>query len=491
MKKFLLVVALVLCISIPSALAQSFNVKISSMPASKSSTVLLSRGETVTFDRSDPVGNYTIVWMYDGSILSCNDMAVPTRPTPLFQCSAVRDGQTEVSVVFYDTVGNKFQSNIITILVGRPELKIFAVSPQAVNGDVTVDVGGELKFGAVYPLGVADYGWKWGSNLSCTSMPSTSTEDKLLCKALSPGVTEMTFNAVDTSGRNRYLSNVIRVFVRAPVAGSSSGPILDSDLEVDDEEPETERQAAFNPRMLNIDPKLYRVRFNPSTKVIKFTADFEYYGQDGYAFQGTPRSSAIGVIECNFGMQDGKSQFSQSAKLFFEDQSSRASLPLNKGNALSLKGQLRMPQQYAHLLKRDWNRCSLRSTMGGETTLHYTLKRSGSVIQLSPFSGTTLDIFNEDVDPNPFNADKEKAYFHFRINKKADVTVRLNYGNGGLIKTLVAEQTLNTGSDHVIIWDGIDQYGGRVPEGTYTFAVNARSGTETDSFTGYFRLMRE
>ncbi len=68
--------------------------------------------------------------------------------------------------------------------------------------------------------------------------------------------------------------------------------------------------------------------------------------------------------------------------------------------------------------------------------------------------------------PNPF---RETTEIHFQLPTSGAARVSIFNAYGLLIKLLV-EKALPTGK-HVIVWDGRDQYGYRVPDGIYYFQV--------------------
>ena len=64
------------------------------------------------------------------------------------------------------------------------------------------------------------------------------------------------------------------------------------------------------------------------------------------------------------------------------------------------------------------------------------------------------------------------ARLYYAVNKKANVTVQMYYGNNSFMKTLVSNRETGT-NDQVAIWDLKDANGNYVQSGTYRFTVTA------------------
>ncbi|MCI8514222.1 MAG: hypothetical protein HFI93_06280 [Lachnospiraceae bacterium] len=68
------------------------------------------------------------------------------------------------------------------------------------------------------------------------------------------------------------------------------------------------------------------------------------------------------------------------------------------------------------------------------------------------------------------------ADVYYAVNKNANVTVQVFYGNNAYLKTLVSDQGIGT-NDQVARWDLTDNAGNYVPNGTYRFTVIATTAS--------------
>ncbi|MCD4828522.1 MAG: flagellar hook capping protein [Candidatus Cloacimonetes bacterium] len=78
--------------------------------------------------------------------------------------------------------------------------------------------------------------------------------------------------------------------------------------------------------------------------------------------------------------------------------------------------------------------------------------------------------------------DVELSYY---LGGNGDVTVKIYDEDGQLVQTI--DQGNERYGDRSVVWDGIDQYGNTVPEGNYTFEVEATDNTgnpiQTETYT--------
>ena len=81
--------------------------------------------------------------------------------------------------------------------------------------------------------------------------------------------------------------------------------------------------------------------------------------------------------------------------------------------------------------------------------------------------------------PNPFAPSRETATIVFSLSQDAEVSVAIYDFASGLVRDLAADAPFAGGLDHRILWDGLDQDGQRVANGTYFYRIALNTGQQT------------
>jgi flagellar hook assembly protein FlgD len=109
---------------------------------------------------------------------------------------------------------------------------------------------------------------------------------------------------------------------------------------------------------------------------------------------------------------------------------------------------------------------------------------TGSVtIDYDSSSCTTPSITSHYVTPTSFDPDDDDARITFTTNTSSDVTVTIR-DNSGVIRTLVDDDSMSSGT-HNVYWNGNDDDGDQVDDGTYTYRIYTTNscGTYTEQST--------
>ena len=81
--------------------------------------------------------------------------------------------------------------------------------------------------------------------------------------------------------------------------------------------------------------------------------------------------------------------------------------------------------------------------------------------------------------PNPFAPSRETTTIVFSLSQDAEVSVVIYDFASGLVRDLAADAPFAGGVDHRILWDGRDQDGQRVANGTYFYRIALNTGQQT------------
>ena len=81
--------------------------------------------------------------------------------------------------------------------------------------------------------------------------------------------------------------------------------------------------------------------------------------------------------------------------------------------------------------------------------------------------------------PNPFAPSRETAIIVFSLSQDTEVSVAIYDFASGLVRDLVADAPFVGGLDHRILWDGRDQDGQQVANGTYFYRIALNTGQQT------------
>lgn len=81
--------------------------------------------------------------------------------------------------------------------------------------------------------------------------------------------------------------------------------------------------------------------------------------------------------------------------------------------------------------------------------------------------------------PNPFAPSREAATIVFSLSRDATVSVAIYDFASGLVRTLAANAPFAGGVDHRVLWDGRDQGGQPVANGTYFYRIALTTGQQT------------
>ena len=80
--------------------------------------------------------------------------------------------------------------------------------------------------------------------------------------------------------------------------------------------------------------------------------------------------------------------------------------------------------------------------------------------------------------PNPFAPSRETTTIVFSLSQDAEVSVAIYDFASGLVRDLAADAAFVGGLDHRIRWDGLDQDGQRVANGTYFYRIALNTGQQ-------------
>ena len=99
-------------------------------------------------------------------------------------------------------------------------------------------------------------------------------------------------------------------------------------------------------------------------------------------------------------------------------------------------------------------------------------------------NGGSCDLVTSDyANPSTFNPNNDSSLIYYTLSRTADVTVRIKDGSS-TVRTLVDNDSLTSGSK-ISSWNGRDQDGDFVSNGTYTYEIRASvSGCSDDIETG-------
>lgn len=81
--------------------------------------------------------------------------------------------------------------------------------------------------------------------------------------------------------------------------------------------------------------------------------------------------------------------------------------------------------------------------------------------------------------PNPFAPSRETTTIVFSLSQDAEISVAIYDFASGLVRDLAADAPFAGGVDHRILWDGRDQDGQRVANGTYFYRIALNTGQQT------------
>ena len=80
--------------------------------------------------------------------------------------------------------------------------------------------------------------------------------------------------------------------------------------------------------------------------------------------------------------------------------------------------------------------------------------------------------------PNPFAPSREATTIVFSLSQDAEVSVAIYDFASGLVRDLAADAPFAGGLDHRILWDGLDQDGQLVANGTYFYRIALNTGQQ-------------
>ena len=80
--------------------------------------------------------------------------------------------------------------------------------------------------------------------------------------------------------------------------------------------------------------------------------------------------------------------------------------------------------------------------------------------------------------PNPFAPSRETTTIVFSLSEDAEVSVAIYDFASGLVRDLAADALFAGGLDHRILWDGLDQDGQLVANGTYFYRIALNTGQQ-------------
>ena len=80
------------------------------------------------------------------------------------------------------------------------------------------------------------------------------------------------------------------------------------------------------------------------------------------------------------------------------------------------------------------------------------------------------------VAPNPFAPSRETATLVFSLEREANVTIAIYDFASRLVRDLISAEPFAGGADHRVAWDGTDQDGQSVANGTYFYRIQLSTG---------------
>ena len=78
--------------------------------------------------------------------------------------------------------------------------------------------------------------------------------------------------------------------------------------------------------------------------------------------------------------------------------------------------------------------------------------------------------------PNPFAPSRDTATLVFSLEKEADVSIAIYDFTSRLVRDLISAEPFAGGADHRVAWDGTDQDGQAVANGTYFYRIQLSTG---------------
>lgn len=185
---------------------------------------------------------------------------------------------------------------------------------------------------------------------------------------------------------------------------------------------------------------------------------------------------------------------SENTRIYFTlDKTATVSVDVLDGNSIFVKNLNNGNSLTAGTYYYEWNgrnssgflvsdgifrvRVSASNTAGSDT--EYT-----SVEVKTSTSGGSCDLVTTHyINPSTFNPNNTSSLIYYTLSRTADVTVRIKDGSS-TVRTLVDDDSLTSGSK-ISSWNGRDQDGDFVSNGTYTYEIRASvSGCSDDVETG-------
>jgi hypothetical protein len=80
--------------------------------------------------------------------------------------------------------------------------------------------------------------------------------------------------------------------------------------------------------------------------------------------------------------------------------------------------------------------------------------------------------------PNPFAPSRETATIVFSLEREADVSIAIYDFASRLVRHLIASEPFAGGADHRVVWDGRDEDGDSVANGTYFYRIELSTGRQ-------------
>ncbi|GAW92426.1 S8 family serine peptidase, partial [Calderihabitans maritimus] len=120
---------------------------------------------------------------------------------------------------------------------------------------------------------------------------------------------------------------------------------------------------------------------------------------------------------------------------------------------------------------------------------YFNAQSNGSYAFTATYTDTTKPVISNVSDgPDPFLAAHNASNISFTLSEEAFVTVKI-YAGSTLVKTLLNNSLRGAGS-HSVSWDGTNNLGYRLPDGLYTYKINATdlAGNVADEVSGTIYL---
>lgn len=185
---------------------------------------------------------------------------------------------------------------------------------------------------------------------------------------------------------------------------------------------------------------------------------------------------------------------SENTRIYFTlDKSAVVSVDVLDGNSSPIRNLTNTTSLTAGTYYYEWNGRNTSGNIVNDGTYRVRVNASNSAGSDTEYAsvevktstnGGSCDLVTSDyANPSTFNPNNTSSLIYYTLSRTADVTVRIKDGSS-TVRTLVDDDSLTSGSK-ISSWNGRDQDGDMVSNGTYTYEINASvSGCSNDIETG-------